>query len=259
MASSLCGGSIHHSLSSVRLQQDRNLRSDQPSSCSMVINIPRRVRGRVVNSVSRGKIVNSSSAAVAETRSPRRNRRGGDRKGSETAAATAYERVDEWMKDSVTEIVKNLREAPLLVHVYGGDEEERRMETEKRVEEENWDTLKGKWEAGEAPSPEGVIFVEELMDDGGVDGGDNGGEYSVSKDGITRAWGLVVQGKGEECGPACYLLKTSKVNVGSGYGLGMGMGCTHFCLVRVKSFRETAKSQLKNSWLLQAQMQGLGR
>ncbi|PRQ59623.1 hypothetical protein RchiOBHm_Chr1g0372231 [Rosa chinensis] len=230
MASSLgihCGGTRY-----VGRQDQNNLCSSSDyarrCSCSVAMPAPRN-RGR-------GTIVNSSSVAVAETK----RSVGRERSGSE--------KVDEWMRDSVTEIVKNLREAPLLVHVYDG-KEKRRMETEKKVEEENWDALKGKWEAGEAPLPEGVIFVEELMDDGEVDGT----EDSVI-DGITRAWGLVVQGKGEESGPACYLLKTSRVNVGSGYGLGVGMGCTHFCLVRVKSFRETAQSQLKNSWLLQAQM-----
>ncbi|XP_061998159.1 uncharacterized protein LOC133715619 [Rosa rugosa] len=236
MASSLgihCGGTRYVG----RRQDQNNLCSSSdyaPRRCSCSVAVPS-PRNRC-----RGKIVNSSCVAVAETkRSVGRERSG---------TASAYEKVDEWMRDSVTEIVKNLREAPLLVHVYGR-EEKRRMETEKKVEEENWDALKGKWEAGEAPLPEGVIFVEELMDDGEVDGKEDSGI-----DGITRAWGLVVQGKGEECGPACYLLKTSRVNVGSGYGLGMGMGCTHFCLVRVKSFRETAQSQLKNSWLLQAQM-----
>ncbi|CAI0459206.1 unnamed protein product [Linum tenue] len=105
------------------------------------------------------------------------------------------------MRDSVTEIVKNLTEAPLLVQVYS-DEKGRKLETEKAVEEEE----------------------------------------------ATKAWGIVVQGKGAECGPVCYLLKTSRVG-----SSGLGLCCTHFCLMRVKGFRESAKSQLKNCWLLQAQ------
>ncbi|PQM36216.1 uncharacterized protein Pyn_17575 [Prunus yedoensis var. nudiflora] len=152
------------------------------------------------------------------------------------------------MRDSVVEIVKNLREAPLLVNVYGkgSTDEKPRIETEKGVEEENWEVLRRKWEGGVAPFPDGVIFVEELMDD---DEGEGEGDRNGDGDGI------LCSGKGEECAPACYLLKTSKVKAGSGYGLGMGLGCTHFCLVRVKSFRETAQSQLKNCWLLQAQAQ----
>ncbi|KAK9913858.1 hypothetical protein M0R45_037664 [Rubus argutus] len=263
MASLGIGG--NHSLSHVldhRRRQGQTLCS--PSSNQSARPCSRSV---VVRTEPRGKIVNSLSKAVAGTRNMKpvgrgSRRRGGDgdRNGSEMAAA-ACEKLDGWMKDSVTEIVKNLREGPLLVHVYGNGTDKRRLETEKGVEEDNWDALKGKWEAGEAPSPEGVIFVGELMDNGEVDGdGDGDEDCGVSSvDGITRAYGLVVQGKGEECGPACYLLKTSRVNVGSGYGLGMGMGCTHFCLVRVKSFRESAQSQLKNSWLLQAQLQGQGR
>lgn len=261
MASLGIGG--NHSFSNVL---DHRRRQDQ-TLCSPSSNQSARpcCRSMAIRTKPRGTIVNSLAMAVAGTKSMKpvgrgRRLRGGDgeRNGRETAAA-AYEKLDAWMRDSVTEIVKNLREGPLLVHVYGNSTDKPRLETEKGVEEENWDALKGKWEAGETPSPEGVIFVGELMDDGEVDGDGDEDSGVSSGDGITRAWGLVVQGKGEECGPACYLLKTSRVNVGSGYGLGMGMGCTHFCLVRVKSFRESAQSQLKNSWLLQAQLQGQGR
>ncbi|TQD98629.1 hypothetical protein C1H46_015877 [Malus baccata] len=197
----------------------------------------------------RGNSVVAMARAGLEAVGRERRRGGGN--GSE-AAAVAYEKLDEWMRESVVEIVRNLREAPLLVNVYGRSSTDGRprLETEKRVEEDNWDGLRRKWEAGVAPFPDGVIFVEELDDNdnggGEVNGKDDGG------DAITKAWGLVVQGKGQESGPACYLLKTSKVNNGSGFGLGMGLGCTHFCLVPVSSFREKAQSQLKNCWLLQA-------
>ncbi|CAB4301525.1 unnamed protein product [Prunus armeniaca] len=204
---------------------------------------------------SRGARVNSLAVARASLEAvPRQRRRGGGQGNSAETAAAAYEKLDAWMRDSVVEIVKNLREAPLLVNVYGkgSTDEKPWIETEKGVEEENWEVLRRKWEGGVAPFPDGVIFVEELMDD---DEGEGEGERNGDGEGITRAWGLVVQGKGAECGPACYLLKTSKVKAGSGCGLGMGLGCTHFCLVRVNSFRETAQSQLKNCWLLQAQAQ----
>lgn len=154
--------------------------------------------------------------------------------------------IDEWMRDSVVEIVKNLREAPLLVHVYSdGDGSARRLRTEKAAAE-NWLTMKNEWENGTTPKPEGVIFVEQLREDGGVveeEASSTSTDFGRASE-ITRAWGVVVQGRGENCGPACYLLKTSRA------GAGLGLCCTHFCLVKVKSFRETAEAQFKNCWLL---------
>ncbi|KAI4306552.1 hypothetical protein L6164_029821 [Bauhinia variegata] len=116
--------------------------------------------------------------------------------------------------------------------------------TEKKAKEDHWPTMKGKWETRETPLPEGVIFVEELASDEAERDGREGKEKKS-----TREWGIVVQGKGVGRGPVCYLLKTSRV----GAGPGMGLCCTHFCLVRVKSLRETVNSQLKNCWLLQSQ------
>ncbi|XVF81962.1 hypothetical protein PTKIN_Ptkin16aG0004600 [Pterospermum kingtungense] len=153
------------------------------------------------------------------------------------------DKIDEWMRDSVAEIVKKLPESPLLVHVYS-DNNNRTTKTrmEKPAKEDNWVLAKQKWETGETPMPDGVIFVEQIKEEDE--------EEETKSEKVSRAWGIVVQGKGEGCGPvapACYLLKTSNVVVGSG----LGLRCTHFCLVRVKSFRETAFSQLKNCWLLQ--------
>ncbi|KAG8471410.1 hypothetical protein CXB51_036697 [Gossypium anomalum] len=147
-----------------------------------------------------------------------------------------YEKMDNWMRDSVAEIVKKLPESPLLIHVYS---ENATMET--TAVEENWVSMKQKWKKGERAMPDGVIFVDQIQ---GVEEG---------------TWGIVVQSKSEEeddgCGsgpgsepvpPACYLLKTT-----SEVGSGLGLRCTHFCLVKVNSFRESAFSQLKNCWLLQ--------
>lgn len=160
-----------------------------------------------------------------------------------------YEKMDRWMRDSVSEIVKNLREAPLLiqVHTNGG------VATVEKAEEEEWPEMVRKWESGEAPLPEGVIFVEQLND---------GDEALEEKEGggVTRAWGVIVQGQGVDCGPICYLLKTSSVCSGGvggggrgGSGGCMGLCSTHFCLVRVNGFRDTARNQLTNCWLLQSQ------
>ncbi|CAL0327548.1 unnamed protein product [Lupinus luteus] len=172
--------------------------------------------------------------------------------GGGNDAIEAQERLDVWMRESVVEIVKNLKEAPLLVQVYAKNknrEGETSISTEKKVVVEDWPEVKKRWEAGETPLPDGVIFVEEIgSDEEPANGGaGNGGERT------TRVWGVVVQGKGVGCEPVCYLLKTCRV--GSGPGIGFGLCSTHFCLVRVKSFRETAQSQLKNCWLLQSQLQ----
>ncbi|ESW08419.1 hypothetical protein PHAVU_009G044100 [Phaseolus vulgaris] len=165
----------------------------------------------------------------------------GKRKAGANDAVEGHERLDRWMKESVVDIVKNLREAPLLVQVYpklGAAA----TTTEKRVLVEDWPAVKERWEKGESPMPEGVIFVEELEGDDAEEG---------SGERTTRAWGVVVQGKGVGCGPVCYLLKTCRV--GSGPGNGMGVCSTHFCLVKVKDLRERVQSQLKNCWLLQSQ------
>ncbi|ESQ44447.1 hypothetical protein EUTSA_v10006215mg [Eutrema salsugineum] len=158
-------------------------------------------------------------------------------------SVVSREKIDEWLRDSVVEIVKNLRESPLLVHLYaeanGG-----LTTTATNPEAEEWTAMEGRWDRGEERTPEGVILVEKLADDEVEDrdqnseGEDYGGES-------TSAWGIVAQGRGTDCGPVCYLLKTTRV------GSGMGTVCTHFCLVKVKSFRETAVSQLNNSWLVQ--------
>ncbi|CAH8382144.1 unnamed protein product [Eruca vesicaria subsp. sativa] len=174
--------------------------------------------------------VKTISASVAESVSEIKKQRGGGDHREVTR-----EKLDRWMKESVTEIVKNLSEAPLLVHLY----EEKGTVVVMKAEE--WAAVKGRWERGEAEMPEGIIFVEQL----GAAEEESCGCGFEGDDG-TRAWGLVVQGKGVECGPVCYLLKTTRVGSGSG----LSMRCTHFCLAKVSSFRETAESQFRNCWLV---------
>ncbi|XVE86057.1 hypothetical protein DITRI_Ditri18aG0006000 [Diplodiscus trichospermus] len=155
------------------------------------------------------------------------------KQGENKKKGLVNDEIDEWMRDSVAEIVKRLPESPLLVHVYSENNiTKTRME---KAEENNWVLVNKKWQEGEIPMPDGVIFVDEIE------------EEEEKNEEVSRAWGIVVQGKGEEgCGaPACYLLKTSKS------GSEIGLRCSHFCLVKVQSFRETAFSQLKNCWLLQ--------
>ncbi|KAK8651474.1 hypothetical protein V6N13_141075 [Hibiscus sabdariffa] len=151
-----------------------------------------------------------------------------------------FEKIDDWMRDSVAEIVKRLPESPLLIHVYSDGNNKTTKTTAEKAEEDDWVSMKQKWRKRESPMPDGVIFVEQIREEGEKDGE------------VSRVWGIVVQGKGEDGRgrpppPACYLLKTSR----AGSGLGLGLRCTHFCLVKVTNFRETAFSQLKNCWLLQ--------
>ncbi|KAJ4822116.1 hypothetical protein Tsubulata_002841 [Turnera subulata] len=92
------------------------------------------------------------------------------------AEAVVYERMDQWMRDSVGDIVKNLKEAPLLVQVYSNGEDQGRrpkLETERAVEEEDWPTTIERWQKREARLPEGVIFVERLEEDNVAGGEDD--------------------------------------------------------------------------------------
>ncbi|KAI3731197.1 hypothetical protein L1987_62382 [Smallanthus sonchifolius] len=140
--------------------------------------------------------------------------------------------IDEWMRNSVTEIVKNIRQAPLLVQIYANGV----VKTEKAVAAEDWPNV-----VNERPSsPDGIILVEELRDK--TDLADSGDEEEG-----TKAFGVVIQGrfKGRDrCKSACYLLKTCSVNGG------MGRFCTHFCLMKVHSFSKSASSQMNDCWLL---------
>ncbi|KAF5790453.1 hypothetical protein HanRHA438_Chr09g0395081 [Helianthus annuus] len=136
------------------------------------------------------------------------------------------ENLDEWMRKSVTEIVKNITQAPLLVQIYADGQ----VKTKKAVPENDW--------KHRSPSLEGVILVEEITT----------GEEAPDDDG-GRAFGVLIQGKvkGDECRSTCYLLKTSSVNGGGG----LGFGCTHFCLMKVKSFHQNVFSQFRDCWLVQ--------
>ena len=85
------------------------------------------------------------------------------------------------------DIVKNLKQAPLLVQIYSGLDGGVRIETEKAVAEE-WPAAREGWRSGESKSPDGLIFVVELERE----------RESESELGVTRAWEIVVQGKGDE-------------------------------------------------------------
>ncbi|KAJ8552898.1 hypothetical protein K7X08_020291 [Anisodus acutangulus] len=180
----------------------------------------------------------SSSHRVSASLS---NQPGGVIKEDKKTGVVLSRKLDEWMNESVVDIVKNLKQAPLLVHIYA-EEDKVKIKTERAVVED-WPVVKSEWESGEKRSPDGLIFVGEL----GTDEEKDEKIAEESEEGITKAWGVVVQGKGVEFSSACYLLKTSRV----GAGFGTGLFCTHFCLARVQNFRDSALVQFKNSWLLQ--------
>ncbi|KAI3757780.1 hypothetical protein L6452_05323 [Arctium lappa] len=145
------------------------------------------------------------------------------------------EKLDEWMANTVTEIVKNIRQAPLLVQIYADGE----VKTNKSLAANEWPEL---IKHRSSSSLEGVILVEELEKK------NSDGEFD-EEDGSTRAFGVLVQGKmkgRDQCKSTCYLLKTSSVNGG-----GLGHICSHFCLMKVQNFHKSAFSQFSDCWLLQ--------
>ncbi|XP_073016096.1 uncharacterized protein [Primulina eburnea] len=162
---------------------------------------------------------------------------------SRSKDSVSSEKIDPWIQESVADIVKNLKKAPLLVQIHAENNEvgeKRRLEfkIEKAIFE-NWDFLKSEWENEGSKTPDAVVFVEELEHDQ-----ENSNQELV--EGVNRVWGMVVQGKGMDCVPRCYLLKTNRICGGLGLGF-----CTHFCLMRVMDFRESALEQFKDCWLLQ--------
>ncbi|RVW42461.1 hypothetical protein CK203_070819 [Vitis vinifera] len=139
--------------------------------------------------------------------------------------------------ESVVEIVQNLRgSSSLLAEVYT---EGRGGEFTLKIGKagaEDWPEIKEKWKKGETSSPDGIIVVEELKDEGEED-------TKVKKE--ERFWGLMVQGKGFDCAPCCYVLKTNRPNTN------LHISCTYFVLIKVQNFNDSAKSQIDRSFLVE--------
>ncbi|KAJ6808729.1 uncharacterized protein M6B38_165320 [Iris pallida] len=142
------------------------------------------------------------------------------------------EKLDQWIRDSVGEIVSNIGEAPFLVHIFSNGPM-LRLEREEALPE-SWPSIKKRWDRG-AP-PDGIILVEELKDEDGAEE-----EEEAEAEAATKTWGLVVQGKGMDCA-SCYILNTCRVRSTAGF-------CTHFCLLRAKCFGDPFEMQLRNAWL----------
>ncbi|KAG5530280.1 hypothetical protein RHGRI_030598 [Rhododendron griersonianum] len=161
------------------------------------------------------------------------------------------EKLDQWMRDSVVEIVSNIGEAPLLLHIYSDDERKEsssktsnRLVIEKAVAE-SWPIIKGRWKVG-SPVPNGVILVEELKSKEEAVSHDEEDKWNVADTNnqlhsTTKTWGVLIQAKGLNY-TACYILRTCRVQTFFGV-------CTHFYLVRVNCFVENADTQLKKMWL----------
>ncbi|KAI3705692.1 hypothetical protein L1987_75933 [Smallanthus sonchifolius] len=152
------------------------------------------------------------------------------------------ENLDEWIQNSVTEIVKNIKQAPLLVQIYADGE----VKTNKALPETDWKNVAKQ----RSLALEGVILVEELRrNTDPADSGEVSGDRFEEDDDGGRAFGVLIQGriKGRnQCKSTCYLLKTSSV-----HGGGLGHVCTHFCLMKVQSFHKDVFSQFKDCWMVQ--------
>ncbi|GAB2298601.1 hypothetical protein Dimus_032669 [Dionaea muscipula] len=137
--------------------------------------------------------------------------------------------LDQWIHNSVSEIVKNTRKAPFLVHVYpeddgiddeGSPSSSSTTSTRLVFEEASsatWPCITRRWKDVNSTTPAGVILVQELQ---AVDDEDK------CLDDSTKLWGLLVQGRGLTC-PACYVLKTCQIQCCFGFS-------THFCLSKVE-------------------------
>lgn len=111
----------------------------------------------------------------------------GERDRNDRAVAPSSDELDGWMRDSVAKIVKNLRDVPLLVHIYSKKNSgagTTLLKMGRAVSEGDWPLIKGAWEQGEATAPEGIILVEELKDNK-ASKKDEGEERETS----TKAWG----------------------------------------------------------------------
>lgn len=153
------------------------------------------------------------------------------------------ENVEEWIKDSVTEIVKNIGEAPFLVQIFSKGERNEGVRVEREAATpEAWPQIQKRWSGRKKksqPPPDGIILVNELREDLGVVEGRETDHLKEAES--SQVWGLLVQGRGMEC-VACYILNTCRVFSPAGC-------CTHFYVVRAQCFGDPVEVQMRNAWL----------
>ncbi|KAI3519671.1 hypothetical protein L1887_08886 [Cichorium endivia] len=92
------------------------------------------------------------------------------------------DKLDEWIQGSVTEIVKNITQAPLLLQIYANGE----VKTEKAVKPKSWPNVITE----KSSSPDGIILVEELAENR-----DHVSNRELNEKDGTRAFGVLIQGK----------------------------------------------------------------
>ncbi|CAI9273853.1 unnamed protein product [Lactuca saligna] len=98
-----------------------------------------------------------------------------------TEISSVPDKFEEWIEGSVTEIVKNITQAPLLLQIYANGE----VKTKKAVKAESWlDVIT------ESSSPDGIILVEELSENR-----DHISEREFNEKDGTRAFGVLIQGE----------------------------------------------------------------
>jgi len=162
------------------------------------------------------------------------------------------EKLEEWMRDSVIEIVKHIQEAPFLHYVF-----DRKSPSASLKKQRDYADMSGKVDSWAKIrnsvrdiSPEAVILVQKLNQDISPESElseenvlcNGNGRHSTDQQGRTAVWGLLIQGRSVGMS-ACYILKTTQIVSAIGY-------CTSFCLTRAKCFGPTPHIQLTNSWLL---------
>lgn len=167
-----------------------------------------------------------------------------------TCPPVTSEKLEEWMRDSVIEIVKHIQEAPFLHYVF-----DRKSPSASLKKHRNYADTFGKVDSWAKIrnslrdiSPDAVILVQKLNQDISPESEEenvlcNGNKrQSSDQQGCTAVWGLLIQGRSIGAS-ACYILKTTQIVSTNGY-------CTSFCLTRAKCFGPTPLIQLTNSWLL---------
>nr|CAD1840107.1 unnamed protein product [Ananas comosus var. bracteatus] len=94
-----------------------------------------------------------------------------DRVEEEKREPVSNEDLDMWMRDSIQEIVRNIGEAPFLVHIFSGGRGSGsgnrkggvRLEKEK-ASPDSWPQITRRWDR-EGGTPDGVILVEAIEEE----------------------------------------------------------------------------------------------
>ncbi|KAL9256328.1 hypothetical protein AKJ16_DCAP26483 [Drosera capensis] len=162
---------------------------------------------------------------------------------------TSTNELDGWIRHSASEIVKNIRNSPFLVHIYPQKEIDDSDSTSsassassislvfEEASPSTWPIIMTRWKDGNS-TPSGVILVSELGPDDREDWPVDDHDDNCVNTSTTRLWGLVVQERGMSC-PACYVLKTCQVQCCFGF-------CTHFWLSKADFSGNNIHSRVKN-------------